>query len=64
MLRLEDAAGYVGLGTTKFSELVAAGRMPKPVRIDGSVRWDRRQIDAALDALSDAASGDDWEFAA
>ena len=34
-LRRDDAAAYVGVGATKFDELVAAGRMPKPFRIDG-----------------------------
>ena len=52
-LRRDDAAAYVGVGSTKFDELVAAGRMPKPFRIDGCVRWDRRKLDAAIDALSD-----------
>ena len=58
----EDAAGYVGLSATKFDELVAGGRMPRPLRIDGCVRWDRRTLDAAVDALLDGEDG--LEFAA
>ena len=59
-LRRDDAAAYVGLGATKFDELVARGRMPKPFRIDGAVRWDRKKLDAALDALSDGDGSNPW----
>lgn len=50
MSRME-AARYVGVGTTKFDELVADGRMPKPRRVDGRVIWDRVQLDIAFTAL-------------
>jgi predicted DNA-binding transcriptional regulator AlpA len=57
-LRREAAAAYIGLGTTKFDELVADGRLPGPKRIDGCVIWDRCQLDAAFDELgNDAPSG-------
>lgn len=52
-LRRPEAAAYVGLGETKFDELVKDGRMPPPKRIDGRVVWDRRALDAAFDALPD-----------
>jgi predicted DNA-binding transcriptional regulator AlpA len=48
-----QSADYVGLGVSKFDRLVADGRMPKPVRIDGRVIWDRHSLDAAFDALFD-----------
>ena len=47
-LRLLEAARYLGFGQTKFLELVADGRMPKPKRIDGVVVWDRLQLDTAF----------------
>jgi predicted DNA-binding transcriptional regulator AlpA len=50
-LSREQAAEYVGLGTTKFDELVRDGRMPKPKRIDGRIVWDRFKLDAAFAAL-------------
>src|SRR5688572_9082319 len=62
-LRRDDAAAYVGLGATKFDELVAAGRMPKPFRIDGAVRWDRKKLDAALGGFRPFSwlfSPDEW----
>jgi hypothetical protein len=37
----------VGVGATKFDEMVADGRMPRPKRVDGRVIWDRLKIEAA-----------------
>lgn len=46
-----EAAIYVGLGATKFRELVAAGIMPRP-RVIGDRRvWDVVELDAAFSAL-------------
>jgi predicted DNA-binding transcriptional regulator AlpA len=50
-MRRETAAWYVGVGTTKFDEMVSDGRMPKPKKIDGRVVWDRLQIEAAFTDL-------------
>jgi len=47
----EESARYVGVGTTKFDEMVADRRMPKPKRIDGRTVWDRVQLDAAFSDL-------------
>ncbi|CDZ60479.1 Hypothetical protein NGAL_HAMBI2605_10450 [Neorhizobium galegae bv. orientalis] len=47
----EEAARYVGVGTTKFDEMVADSRMPKPKRIDGRVIWDRIALDASFSDL-------------
>ena len=54
-----QAARYIGVGMTLFEEMVADGRMPQPVRINSRVLWDRFQLDAAFDALSDPQS-DPW----
>lgn len=48
---------YVGVGSTKFDEMVQDGRMPKPKRIDGRKLWDVRSLDLAFDALPDDDSG-------
>jgi len=50
-LSRDEAARYVGVGTTKFDELVSARRMPKPKRIDGRTVWDRIALDAAFTDL-------------
>lgn len=47
-LSRDEAARYIGVGTTKFDELVAGRRMPKPKRIDGRTVWDRIALDAAF----------------
>lgn len=47
----DEAARYVGVGITKFDEMVSDGRMPRPKRIDGRVVWDRLQIEAAFTDL-------------
>jgi excisionase family DNA binding protein len=48
-----QAAEYVGVGVTKFDQMVADGRMPNPKRIDGRTVWDRAAVDAAFGALDD-----------
>jgi predicted DNA-binding transcriptional regulator AlpA len=48
-----QAAEYIGVGVTKFDEMVGDGRMPKPKRIDGRVVWDRIKLDEAFAALDD-----------
>lgn len=46
-----QAAEYIGVGATKFDEMVTDGRMPRAKPIDGRKVWDRMQIDAAFSAL-------------
>lgn len=53
LMELERAAAYVGFGRTKFQELEAAGWMPKAVDVDGSPRWDRIDLDRAVDNLKE-----------
>lgn len=63
-LSREEAAMYVGIGATKFDELVNGGRMPKPKRIDGRKVWDVRKLDVAFEALPDEdGGGSSWEDA-
>ncbi len=52
-LSREEAARYVGVGTTKFDEMVNDRRMPRPKRVDGRVLWDRIALDAAFSDLPD-----------
>lgn len=52
-LSREQAARHVGVGTTKFDEMVADGLMPKPKRVGGRVIWDRIAIEAAFTDLPD-----------
>lgn len=50
-LSADEAARYVGVGRTKFDELVSGGRMPRPKRIDGRAVYDRYALDAAFSDL-------------
>ena len=47
----DEAARYIGVGTTKFDQMVKDGRMPKPKRIDGRTVWDRIKLDDAFTRL-------------
>jgi hypothetical protein len=58
-----EAAIYVGIGLTKFDELVGGGRMPRPRLIDGRKVWDIRALDRAFDELPQEGDGHggSWE---
>lgn len=47
----EQAAHYVGVGTTIFDELVAEKLMPKPRTVRSRVIWDRAELDIAFSQL-------------
>ncbi len=57
----EAAAQYVGVGGSKFDEMVADGRMPKPKRIDGRTVWDIKKLDQFFDALDDGPAPREWD---
>lgn len=46
-----EAALYIGLGASKFNELVKQGRMPRPRVLDGRRLWDIDDLDAAFKSL-------------
>lgn len=50
-LRAPDAAAYIGIGKSKFFEMVGDGRLPQPKKIDGCVVWDRFALDEAFSTL-------------
>jgi hypothetical protein len=50
-LSRDESAMYIGVSAGKFDELVANGRMPSPLQIDGRKVWDIRSLDLAFDAL-------------
>jgi len=49
--RRKLAAKYVGVGLTKFDEMVSDGRMPMPRQVDGCRVWDRFELDQAFEEL-------------
>ncbi len=57
-----QAAEYIGVGVTKFDEMVADGRMPQPKRIDSRAVWDRVKLDEAFAALGEnGTAGNIWD---
>jgi excisionase family DNA binding protein len=58
-----EAAVYVGVGLTKFDEMVADGRMPGARVIDGRKVWDMRRLDMAFEALpvENEGEGNSWQ---
>ena len=57
-----QAAEYIGVGTTKFDEMVGDGRMPRPKRINGRKVWDRIKLDEAFGSLDDEAGPkNEWD---
>jgi hypothetical protein len=42
------------MGRSKFQEMVADRRLPKPIHVDGMRLWDRLTLDAAADDLAAA----------
>lgn len=50
-LSREEAAAYLGIGTTLFDELVKAGTLPAARRLRRAVRWDRHELDFAFENL-------------
>lgn len=56
-----EAAHYIGVGTSKFDEMVKDGRMPHPVRIDGRVIWDRCKLDLAFEDLTVDGAVNPWD---
>ncbi len=45
----EPAAAYLGLGTKRFREEVAAGRLPQPDRHGKRIVWDKVALDRHMD---------------
>jgi len=56
------AAGYLGISTGLFDQMVADGRMPQPKVINSRKVWDRLAIDRYFDELGEAEDGDNsWD---
>lgn len=61
-LSMIEAAAYIGVGTTKFYDMVTAGEMPLPRLIGTRKVWDIRDLDRAFDELAHdgTAEGGSW----
>jgi len=61
-LRADDAAAYLGMGKTKFLELVDSGTIPRAVIIDSIKIWDRLDLDAVIDAAKEDTPAENNSF--
>jgi prophage regulatory protein len=46
MLTVQQVAKLLGISSRSVYRLSDAGRMPRPLRLGGSVRWDRTVIES------------------
>lgn len=51
LMKAPQAAYYLGMSETKFSDLVKAGRIAHPSHEDGMVRWRIEDLDTYADSL-------------
>ncbi len=52
-LNREQAAEYIGIGTTFFDKLVSEGTISKPITLGARKVWDRAKLDAVFDQVND-----------
>ena len=58
-MRRDEAAAALGISPTKFDELVADGRMPKPIKVDAMRLYDTEQVREAWLRIRDAEADND-----
>lgn len=56
-----QSAVFIGVGTTKFDEMVKDGRMPAPKRIDDRNVWYRSGLEEAFVALPSDEDANPWD---
>ena len=56
-LSREEAARYIGVGTSLFDGMVLDKRMPKPRRVNNRTVWDRHELDMAFSDLPKSVEG-------
>jgi hypothetical protein len=55
MVSADRVSAYLDLSKTKFLQGVGRRFWPQPKDVDGTPRWDRLEIDRAVDARSPAS---------
>ena len=57
-----EAADYIGVGTTKFDDLVNQRRMPQPREIDKRTVWDVCELDEYFEKLPQRGDERVWHL--
>ena len=60
LLRATLAARYVDMTGAQFDKAVAAGELPDPLQTPAGERWDRGELDTAIDRMAGNAPANDW----
>lgn len=58
LITLRTLADYLSVSPSTVRRMVDRGDLPKPVKLNGIVRWDRTRVDRLLDGLS---ANDDYD---
>lgn len=63
LMKVRDAAVYVGTSETNFRRLVESGAIPKPLERGGERLWDVRDLDEHADSLRPTGEplADEWK---
>lgn len=59
-MKRATAAAYCDLTVPAFEREVAAGRLPQPIMLGGTLHWRQAAIDAALAGLAGEGPANDW----
>lgn len=57
LLDVDRVAGMLGVSSRQVYRLADGGRMPRPLRLGGAVRWDRQTIENWIAAGCPADQG-------
>ena len=52
-----EASAYIGVSPSLFDQMVTDGRMPKPLRINARMLWDRKRVEDAWGRLVTGGAG-------
>ena len=61
LLTAQDVAEMLDIGRSTLYRLKSSGKVPRPVKIGGSVRWRRAEIKAWIEAGCPPLSRWNWE---
>lgn len=61
LMSAEDVCEALNIGRSTLYRLKSTGRVPRPVKLGGSVRWRRKELEAWIAAGCPPQTRWDWE---